>query len=43
MNTKTMIIAIFVQKILTFKVNTYFDLVSDKIWLNLADYDVIIT
>ena len=43
MNTKTMIIPIFVQKILTFKVNTYFDLGSDKIWLNLADYDVIIT
>ena len=31
------------QKILTFKVNTYFDLVSDTIWLNYADYDVIIT
>ena len=40
-DTKSMIIAIFVQRILTLKVNPYFDLVSDKIWLDNA-HDVII-
>ena len=37
-----MILAIFVQKILTFKVSTLCDLVSDINQLSYVDYDVII-